>query len=150
MFTPLDTSIIEQRLKDAVPDLNTVAGAAEYAAVQDMRSFRPGSAYVVLAGEVNPEDPDAQPGRRQIGRSQALATFGVIIAVRNYSDRTGSRAVQEAMPLIGAVRDALIGWSDTNSGMRPIAWKQGDVLDYDKSTLLWIDVFTTQRFIGGN
>ncbi|WP_420598637.1 phage tail terminator protein [Neptuniibacter sp.] len=150
MFMPLDTSLIEQRLRDAVPELKKVEGAAEYAAVQDIRGFTPGSAYVVLAGEKNLEEPEAQPGLRRAARSEPLATFGVIIAVRNHSGRNGSEALKDAMPLIGAVRDALIGWTPGENQMRPIAWVKGDVMDYDKSTLLWADVFTTKRFIGGS
>ncbi|WP_420553978.1 phage tail terminator protein [Neptuniibacter marinus] len=150
MFEPFDTALIERHLADEVSAVQSVGGAADYAAVTEMRGFRHGTAYVVLAQEVNTADPDAQPGARQRGKSQALVTFGVIVAVRNYRDSTGDAAKKDAMPLIGSVRKALLGWTPDLGIMRPIAWKQGDVLDYDKNTLLWIDVFTTTRFIGGN
>ncbi|PHR68502.1 hypothetical protein [Alcanivorax sp.] len=150
MSAPLDTTVIEQRLRDAVKDLQQVKGAAEFAAVTSLGSYRVPSAYVVLAREEGTDDPNGQPGRRPSGKQQAKVTFGVITAVRNYRDSTGAQAARDASPLIGQVREALMGWQPADRSMRPIGWLQGDVLDYDASVLLWIDVFTTTHFIGGN
>ncbi|MHA7919039.1 phage tail terminator protein [Alloalcanivorax xenomutans] len=148
MSQPLDTTIIQARLVEAVPDLEKVGLAADYAAIQDLRGFRTPSAYVVLANERGPEAPEL-PGRRPSGAQQAVSTFGVISAVRNYSDVTGAAAQRDADPYIGQIRDALMGWTPDPRIMGAAWWLQGDVLDYDVSTLLWIDVFSTQRFIGG-
>lgn len=150
MSAPLDTTVIEQRLRDAVPDLQQVKGAAEFAGVSALGSYRVPSAYVVLAREEGTDETNSQPGRRPGGKQQAKVTFGVITAVRNYRDATGAQAAQDAAPIIGQIRDALMGWQPDDQSMRPIGWLQGDVLDYDASILLWIDVFTTTHFIGGN
>lgn len=150
MSAPLDTTVIEQRLRDAVPDLQQVQGAADFAAVSSLRGFRVPSAFVVLAQEQGTEEPTEQRGRRPSGKQQAKVTFGVITAVRNYRDNRGDQAARDASPLIGKIRDALMGWQPDDQSMRPIGWLQGDVLDYDADTLLWIDVFTTTHFIGGN
>lgn len=149
MSAPLDTSLIENRLKDAVPELQMVEGMAEYATIKDLREFRPGSAYVVLAGERNPNSPDSAEGARSRGKSQALCTFGVVIVARNYRGRSGKEALQDVSPLVGKVRDALVGWSPV-SPFKPIVWLSGDVMEYDNNTLLWLDVYTTTHFIGGN
>ncbi len=148
MNEPLDTSLIEQRLRDQVTALQCVEGAAEYAAVKSIRNFRAGSAYVVLATERNPNNPNSPEGARSRGKTQAICPFGVIAAARNYRGRSGAEAMLDASPLIGAVRTALIGWIPEKP-LQPIAWLQGDVMEYDASTLLWIDVFTTTHYLGG-
>lgn len=150
MSAPLDTRVIEQRIRDEVASLQQVKGAAEFAAVSSLSSYRVPSAYVVLAREVGTEETSERPARRPSGKQEAKATFGVITAVRNYGDNTGAKAAEEANPIIGKIRDALMGWQPDDQSMRPIGWLQGDVLDYDASVLLWIDVFTTTHFIGGD
>jgi hypothetical protein len=149
MNEPLDTTPIQQRLRDQVPGLiGGVGGAAEYGAVKSIRDYRPGSAYVVLAAERNPNSPDSPEGNRRRGVNQALCTFGVITVSRNARGRTGDEVMQEMRPLIGAVRTALIGWTP-GKPIQPITWLQGDVMEYDANTLLWIDVFTTTHYLGG-
>ncbi|SIQ30897.1 phage tail terminator protein [Marinobacterium stanieri] len=148
MNEPFDTLPIETRLIEQVDALQCVEGAAEYAAVKSIRDFRHGSAYVVLAKEMNPNDPNSPAGSRQRGRPQAVCTFGVITASRNYRSRSGADALRDARPLIGAVRTALIGWVPEKP-LQPITWIQGDVMEYDANTLLWIDVFTTTHYLGG-
>jgi len=150
MNEPLDTAPIQQRLRDQVPGLTgEIAGAVEYAAVKGIRDYRHGSAYVVLAAERNPDSPDSPAGDRRRGKAKAICTFGVITASRHARGRTGDEALQEARPLIGAVRTALLGWTP-GTPLQPIAWVQGDVMEYDADTLLWIDVFTTTHYLGGN
>ncbi|WP_051299239.1 phage tail terminator protein [Marinobacterium litorale] len=148
MSQPFDTTLVEQRLRDQVAGIDSVEGAAEYAAVKDLRTIRPGTAYVVLAGEKAKDSPDSVAGDRRRGKRQALCTFGVIICGRNYRGRTGKTALQDISPLIGSVREALEGWVPVKP-FQPIAWLQGDVMDYDQERLLWIDVFTTTHYIGG-
>jgi hypothetical protein len=77
--------------------------------------------------------------------------FGIILAVRNYGDTTGAKAKDDLRPIAGAIRTALVGWRPGNreAGYRACAWLQGNVLDYDKSTLLWADEFETTYFING-
>lgn len=149
MSQPLDTGLIEQRLRDVLPQFEVIAGAADYAAVQELRGFRTPSAYVVTAQERDATEP-TQAQRRGSGRQHAETTFGVILALRNYRDARGAAVTDDARPLIGAVRDALMGWTPGAQIMRPITWQQGDVLDYDANTLLWAEIFYTKHFIGGN
>lgn len=138
----LDTSLIEKRISEMVPNFELVAGAADYAAVQDLRSFRTPCAYVVLAQEKGSTDLPR-------GVHQATATFGVITAARNYSRSSGTAAIDEARPLVTAVRTALVGWKPASREFFACSWVQGDVLDYDANTLLWIDVFQTTYYVNG-
>lgn len=133
-----DTAIIEERLRDVVEALNDVRGAADYASVQDLRSFRPGTAYVVPVRERDTSD-------KPRNTHQVTVTFGVVIAARNYSGTSGSAALDDARPLVKSVRAALKGWRPARDIMSPV-WVQGDVMDYDQNTLLWCDVFEIQYY----
>lgn len=141
---PFSIRLVIEHLRAQVPGLQSVEGAAQYASITDLREFRPDSAYVLLARE---RGDGEQP--KTGGRQRAIATFGVVLAVRNFRDQVGGEAIEEISPLIAQTRAALMGWTPPVNGGRPCQWLQGDVLDYDNNTLLWSDVFQTQHFIGG-
>ena len=142
-MNPLDTSIIEARLKAAVPALDTVAGMVEYSQIKDLSSFRPGSAYVLLASERNPAVGIPQPRKA----TPAQATFGVVLVAQNYRDQLGKAALDDIRSIVGAVREALNGWMP--EGWTPIVWLQGDAAQSDASRAVWIDVFTTTHVLRG-
>jgi hypothetical protein len=142
MSAPFDPELVMARLR-LLPDLQLVEGAAEYAAITQLRDFRAASAYVLLARE----DADAQPGAAA-GRQRALVTFAVVLATNAYADSRGAAAAAAVRPLVGAVRTQLIGWTPAVQGGRPVHWLQGDVLDYDANIILWREIYQTQHFIG--
>ena len=144
MSQPFDSQMVIDRLK-SLPELQSVAGAAEYATVTSLKDFRVPCAYVLLLQERG-DDAAVKPR----GGQRAIVTFAVVVAARNYGDQRGERTLQELRPLLGSVRDLLMGWTPEARGARPVQWTRGDVLDYDRSTLLWADVYQTQHFIGGN
>ncbi|PKM31734.1 MAG: hypothetical protein CVV07_01065 [Gammaproteobacteria bacterium HGW-Gammaproteobacteria-11] len=143
MMRPLNTQVIIDRLKELVPGLDDVQGAAEYNQVKSLTDFRIGTAFVVLASERNPAGSAPQHKRA----ASAEAVFGVILVARNYRDQSGAEALQDLGPLIGDARDALLGWEP--QGMDAIKWLQGDAVDSDASRVLWIDVFTTTHVLRG-
>ena len=143
MMTPLDTALVEQRLKNAVPELDQVGGMVEYSQIKDLSGFRPGTAYVVLASERNPAGSGPQPRTS----APAEAVFGVVLVARNYRDQSGSAALDDISVLIGKARKALIGWAPP--GWKSVVWLQGDAMDSDASRVLWIDVFTTTHVLRG-
>jgi hypothetical protein len=145
-WQPFDTALVIARLQTQAAQLQQVGGAADYAAVQSLTSFRTPSAFVVLAGEqdISP-DVDA-PQRRPSAAQQVETTFGVVVAVQNFRDASGEAAADDASPVITAVREAIAGWTPDQKRYRPIRWRMGDVLDYDANTLLWMDVFTINHF----
>ncbi len=144
---PFNIDLVVARIKATVPALQQVRGAAEYAAISEFSDFRPPEGFVLLARERGKPMPGTT-------RQPVQVFFGVVVAVRNYRQQRGKPAMDEALPLIGQVRDALIGWIPQDGagaqvgGGRGCQWLQGDVMDYDNSTLLWSDVFQTQHFIG--
>lgn len=138
-----DTDLVEARLKEPEWGFDQVFGAADYAAVTALSDFRPGTAYVVLAGERNPASAGAQPR----ARASAVASFGVIVVATNFRDQTGKEALNDVKDMVRRLREALIGWAP--AGCDHCIWLQGDVMDYDRSNLLWCDVFTTTHVLGG-
>jgi len=147
---PLDMRWIRTRLRERVPALRDVRGAASYAGlVRGIQDFTPDEAFVIPLKELPPEQ-SGQTGGRQVARS----LFGVVIATRLYADEHGEAALDSVGTVIGAVRDALVGWTPTSptgdrlSGARPCSWMGGEMLDYSVETLLWSEVFATQHNIG--
>ena len=126
-------------------DLHECGSAAQYSSIKELKDFRPRTAYVLLAQE-RWDGEQAKAGRQRM-----IVNFGVVTAVQNYRDaRKGAETAEEIDPLIGTIRDALIGWVPEGlSGDREWGLIEGGVLDYDQNTLLWIDVYQTQHFIGG-
>lgn len=144
---PFDTRLIETRIQEAVTlPRFLVAGAATYAAVQNLQGFVSPSAYVLRAKESGPSE--APGAAHRAGRQVAVVQFGVAVVGRNYRDQTGAAAADDIDLLVGAIRACLIGWAPAVNGGRPVQWLQGDLLDYDQQRALWLDVFQTQHFIG--
>jgi len=144
---PFDIDLVIERLRDQVPSLDEVAGAAELEGIQDLRSFRTPSAYVVLVQETAEPRRTGAPGAT--GRQMTKALFGVAVAVRNYSDSKGKGAADDLRPVLGAIRDALIGWVPPGlPGARDCQLLQGKVIDYNSDTLLWTDIYETQHALG--
>lgn len=143
MSQPFNVQMVIDRLA-SVTELQSVAAAAEYASVTSLKDFRTPCAYVLLLQERADDSPGSSAGRQR-----AIVSFGVLVAVRNYGDARGEKTLAEMLPILGAIRSRLMGWTPEVPGARPVRWTRGDALDYDRSTLLWADVYSTQHFIGG-
>lgn len=149
-FLPLDIDLIMEHLRESIPEFQEVAQAADYATVRSLADFQSPSAYLVLNEEkVEPELPTDREVRIG-GRQMARSTFAVVLALRNSQDTFGQSALEDARPLIGSVREALIGWTSGLDKFREIRWRNAEVLDYNAGTLLWVEVFSTHRLIVGN
>jgi hypothetical protein len=134
---PFDIAQVIARVKERVPDLRKVEGAAEYAtAVRESTPATP-AAYVILA-----QERSASHTGDSIAVVQATeVTFGVVLAVRNYRvGELGAQVVEALRPLIQALRDGLLGW-------RPDVYHTvcehagGRVTAYNASVLWWTETF---------
>lgn len=130
------------------PLLRQVRGAADLAEIEEIQSFAPPEAFVVLMIE------RGQP-RPGTARQPVIAAFSVVIAARNYSSQLGKAAADDIRPLLNATRGALVGWVPNQGGVaargaRGCVWQQGGLVDYSAGTLLWSEVYLAQHFIGGN
>ena len=143
---PFDVSVIADKLKVLLQEktLVFVGTSAEYSKLTDLTSAPTPAAYVLL-GKETPNDKPA--GTRQ----SVTVNFGVVIVARDISSQATNinNVKQLANPVIGAVRDLLIGKTVRFiDGVRPISWVGGQTLGFQNGVLVWIDSFQTQHFIG--
>ena len=144
-----DVRPIQERLRAGVPQLRSVQGAADYAAVTALRDFPAPCAYVVLAKERGAQNPPGNAIRGQVMPvSQVVeVVFGVVLVVRNYREQRGAQVVDELGVLLAAVRNQLLGFVPDVIGARACQLVQGDLLDYDGAMALWAESYTTQHMI---
>lgn len=150
---PFDTRAITERLQSQVTGLRQVAGAADYASIRSLADYPAPCAYVLLAREQDAEPHPPGHGERgsQVNTVQRLiVTFGVVLVVRNYREQRGSQLAGELDTFLGNCRNALLGFVPDVPGARPCRFRQGDLTEYDASTVLWTDVWQTQHTIGAN
>ncbi|ENY6783317.1 hypothetical protein ACF1CY_000733 [Providencia rettgeri] len=71
--------------------------------------------------------------------------------VRNLADTPGniSHTRQTLSPILGAVRGQLIGWCP-DSATKPLTLSAGQVLDFNKGVLVWIDSYQVTHVIGSS
>lgn len=136
-FAPFDTGLIVDRVATQLPALQLVGGAADYAAVKELRSFRTPSAYVIFAEEDNTNKVPTSVG---VCAQESLVQFGLVLALRNYREQRGEQMQDDVRALVGQARAALIGWKPRKD-IGVIGWQSGKVLDYDASVLLFADVY---------
>lgn len=146
---PFDLRPIQARLRSEIPKLRSVQGAADYAAVMALRDFPSPCAYVVLAKEQGAQRPAGNAVRGQVMPvSQSVeVAFGVVLVVRNYREQRGDQVADELKEFVGAVRRTLIGYVPDLPGARACQFMQGELLDYDAATALWVESYTTQHSI---
>lgn len=133
----LDIDLVIARLKAQVPTLRVVDDGISLDQIQDLRGHTHNSAYVVLDKE-QPTTEDATH------TTQVVVRFVVVIAAR--SSRPADLR-KESSALINACRQALHNWRPDGREFHRVTWTGGEVLDYDKSVLLWIDSFKTTYFV---
>lgn len=137
-FEPFDTGLLVAHLRAQVPELASVGGAADYAAVQELRGFATPSCFVVFGEEQN---TGKVPASACVTVQEVQVDIGVVLALRHYQEALGAQMQDEARRLIGQVRCALIGWRAPAQGARALAWRGARVLDYDAGVLLWGDMY---------
>ena len=141
-FEPFDTGLVIDRLKTQVPDLRQVGGAADYAAVQELRGFATPSAFVIFAGESG-----GGTGPRGARVQAAVTRFGLALAVRNYRPGAGDQLGDELRKVLGLTRSALIGWVPPTPGATALVWEAGEVMDYDHSTVLYVESYQLNHLL---
>ena len=143
---PFDVSVIAEKLKELTANktLVFVGTSAEYSKLTDLTSAPTPAAYVLL-GKETPNDKPVST------RQSVTVNFGVVIVARDISSQATNiqNVKQLANPVIGAVRDLLIGKTvKLIDGARPISWVGGQTLGFQNGVLVWIDSYQTQHFIG--
>lgn len=156
-MAPFDVGLIVERLRQTEllgagddKTLRQVGMAADYAAVKDLRDFVVPSAFVLLAREQFEPNPPSfgNPGEQVATNQRGTATIGVVVVARNYREEVGAQLSADFQILLQSIRGRLLGWVPPVPGARPLQLRQGDLLQYDRSTALWCDVWSTSLFLG--
>jgi hypothetical protein len=147
-----DIGIIRDRLRAVISatELRTIQGASDFAAVQALQDFPAPCAYVVLAQERGGESSTGYAPRGAVARTEQMltVTFGVVLVARNYRDQRGEELAAALSRLVDLTRSALLGYVPDLPGARGCQFAEGELKDYDASTAVWVDVYTTQHSIG--
>lgn len=124
---------------DGSGELRTVAGAAEYAALQaPPPQARQPAAYVIpLAEAAGPNTLAAGPVRQRIA-----ATIGVVVLLTSLRDPRGQAASDALGLLLSLLRGQLVGFQPT-AAHDPVEFRRGRLLDISEGALAWQDEFET-------
>ena len=138
LFNPL---WIIERLKEQVPDLLQVAGAAGLAqAATDLKQVP--SAYVVPNSE---RASGSRTGTTVVSQQNGVR-FAVIVAARNLRDARGDQAQADLLTLRETIMAALHGWQPQDD-FDPIEYGSGRVLQLTQQVLWWQDEFLTSHLM---
>jgi hypothetical protein len=140
--TLFDPQPVIARIRDQVPALKRVAGAADFAAAAPDAKQLPAAFVVALSDR-------AGPNRLAVQATEQLmdARFGVIVAAQNLRDPRGEQAAVELRALRAAVAGALLGWTPDGETLEPIEFAAGRMLQLDNLVLWWQDDYTTRLLL---
>ena len=123
-----------QRIRDQVPQLRGVAGAAELAAVKDLAQRAPHAWVIPLA-----EDAGQNVLLNAVSQ-RVTERIGVVIAVRNSRDARGHTAHNVLRYIRRQIKDALIGWlPDPNE--EEVTFNRGRLIDFSDRVIWWQDEY---------
>jgi hypothetical protein len=128
-------------LRDAVPSLKLVGGAAQFERAFTGLTTLP-AVFVLPAKEA----ADTSPFMDQVVEQMVASEFAVLIAVRNLADDEGAAAVESLEPVRVAVRDALLAWQPATD-YNGCEYRAGDLVAFDNGVLWWQDSYATAFMI---
>lgn len=132
----------QDRLKEEVPDLKLVAGAAAFSMLKEnpSRHQLPAAYVIPLADRASPNS--LANGVRQMVTSRV----GILLAVSSLRDPRGEETVDLLEPLRAKVVKAVLGWSPTTDD-EPMTFLAGQVIAVRNGVLWWQDEFATGNTI---
>lgn len=77
-------------------------------------------------------------------------TFGVVIIVQSYQYSPDNPQLNVSAPVIGKIREQLMGWVPPIKGAKETFFVRGDVLDYSNTYLAWLETYQTKVIMGKN
>lgn len=142
MNLQLDLQPTVTRIRDSVPALKLVGGAAEFENATNAAMALP-AAFVLPARDRG----GSSPFGNQIVEQQIDSEFAVVLAVRNLSDSTGSAAAQQSLkPVRDAVADALINWPP-DPDFFGCEFSNGQLTLFENGVIWWTDTYRTSHLI---
>ena len=139
---------IQQRLRAQVPALRLVAGAGEYAALQQLPpSEKMPAAYVL------PMDDTGRPNglASALVRQQVERRITIVLMTRNLRDSRGENAAEQLEPLLAAIRANLVGWTPVLAAQpaqgaqminpEAMEFRRGRLIGIDEGVLSWSEEY---------
>lgn len=135
----LNPDIIRARIEARVAELVHV-GTARTLGNASAETIRTPSAWVVVSAETAGDNEFASC---DVIEQVVTVRFGVIVAVRDIADRTGSRARDDLMPIRQAVHAAICTWAppDAHTACRFLRGQLTSSIGRD-GLMLWQDDFS--------
>ena len=140
MIVPYTIGTVIERVRDHVPALRVVGGAADYASAYVRAPAAMPAAFVVLSGEQI--DSESSSG---LLITTIRAQIDVCVVVRSYAAaKRGEAHLDEQAQIIAQVRACLNGWrpalgADIVETMRGSG--EARVLRFDADSLWWVDPY---------
>ena len=130
-YGPFDIKHVIEQLKPLQPDhIHTLGSTAEYRSISD----------VSLAGTLN----DVAI------RQMVTVSFSVIVIVQSYQYNIETPHLSVSNPVIGKIREQLMGWRPPVPGAKETFFVRGDIVDYTNSYLVWMETYQTKIIMGRN
>ncbi len=128
--------LIAARIKAECSAFHQVEGAVDVEAALRGRGTYP--AAFVVPSAIQPQGDDGYGGGSQLVRE----SYGIVIAVRNVNDPTGSDSADVVAQLITDVRNALLGWRPTDDHAS-MTYGGGRLVDMIHNTVSWQEIYHT-------
>jgi hypothetical protein len=128
------------RLRDTVPALKLVGGAADFQNAAESKPKVTPAAFVIPLEEM--------PSPNSMGNvviQRVAARIGVVWVVRNVSDTKGVQAKDDLDVLRKAGKDALLGWSPSG-GFAPFERGPSALLAFRDGHMWWQDIYQTSFY----
>ncbi|UDW84007.1 hypothetical protein K7G91_000238 [Pasteurella canis] len=145
-YGPFDLKHVIEQLKPLQPEhIHTLGSTAEYRSLSElsMAGLATPAVFVVPNGEVGHQNDIAV-------RQMVTVSFSVIVIVQSYQYSNETPHLNVSNPVIGKIREQLMGWVPPVKGAKETFFVRGDIVDYTNSYLVWMETYQTKIIMGRN
>ena len=145
-YEPFDLKHVIEQLKPLQPEhIHTLGSTAEYRSITDvsLAGLPTPAVFVVPNGEIGTLNDVAV-------RQMVTVSFSVIVIVQSYQYNIETPHLNVSNPVIGKIRERLMGWRPPLPGAKETFFVRGDVVDYSNAYLVWMETYQTKIIMGRN
>jgi hypothetical protein len=130
---------VEARIRDEVPDLREVDGAAGIANIMAGRIADKGC-YIFQKGSSASKNNLAN----RVSQRETIH-LGVVLTVKNIQDARGADADDVSQALRDSIREKLLGWEP--DGYEPLEKVDGKLISFANGNYITLDTYSTAHHI---
>ncbi|WP_109078923.1 phage tail terminator protein [Aggregatibacter kilianii] len=145
-YGPFDIKHVIEQLKPLQPDyIHTLGSTAEYRSISEvsLAGLATPAVFVVPNSEVGTLNDVAV-------RQMVTVSFSVIVIVQSYQYNVETPHLSVSNPVIGKIREQLMGWRPPVPGAKETFFVRGNIVDYTNSYLVWMETYQTKMIMGRN